>query len=266
LAARYDPAAVRRATDTGVDDRSEVSAVRVARIAVTAVVTLALAGAGAGCSSPSSGTATASPHPTVSVGTLAPPPIAGTPTVGLPSLGSTLVPPALPIPPTAAGPANLPSYTSPPITSPAFPSPAPSLSKVVLGSDGFGAVKLGMTASRAQATHLVGAASLAPGQTCPTARLLAAPSGGMPSLFFSPTLGLVAIYAYPGITTPTGIKIGSSFADLQRAYPTWRGLQGNEGVGYVPAPGSTTSEYRIAVSNGHVIELAIQLNNEDCYE
>ena len=33
-----------------------------------------------------------------------------------------------------------------------------------------------------------------------------------------------------------------------------------------PAPGSTTSEYRIAVSNGHVIELAIQFNNEDCYE
>ena len=123
-----------------------------------------------------------------------------------------------------------------------------------------------MTAAQAQATHLVSTASLAPGQTCPTGRLLAAPSGGLPSLYYSPSLGLAAIYAYPGITTPAGIKIGSTLAQLQQAYPTWRGLQGDEGVGYVAAPGSTTSEFRIAVSNGHVIELAVQLNNEDCYE
>ena len=126
--------------------------------------------------------------------------------------------------------------------------------------------QVGARFAQAQATHLVSTASLAPGQTCPTGRLLAAPSGGLPSLYYSPSLGLVAIYAYPGITTPAGIKIGSTLAQLQQAYPTWRGLQGDEGVGYVAAPGSTTSEFRIAMSNGHVIELAVQLNNEDCYE
>jgi hypothetical protein len=231
-----------------------VSAVRVVRIAITVAVAVALAGVSAACSSPSTGTATASPHPVIRV----PAPT----TVNVPSPGPTLGLPGQPTVPTIAVPPAVPP-APPPI---ATPTAAPSLSKVVLGSSGFGALKLGMTAAQARATHLVGTASLAPGQTCPTGRLLAAPSGGAPSLFYSPSLGLVAIYAYPGITTPAGVKVGSTLARLQRAYPTWRGLQGDEGVGYVAAPGSTTSEYRIAVSNGHVIELAIQLDNEDCYE
>ncbi len=193
-------------------------------------------------------------------------PTPAAPTVNVPSPGPTLGAPGQPIVPTVALPPAVPPALPPIIATPSTPTAPPSLSTVVLGSTGFGALKLGMTAAQAQATHLVSTASLAPGQTCRTGRLLAAPSGGAPSLFYSPSLGLVAIYAYPGITTTAGIKIGSTLAQLQQAYPTWRGLQGDEGVGYVAAPASTTSEYRIAVSNGHVIELAVQLNNEDCYE
>jgi hypothetical protein len=233
--------------------------VRVVRVAITAAVAVALAGVGAACSSPSTGTATASARPTTSEGT------PSQPTLTVPSLGPTLPAPGQPIVPTVAVPPAV-SSLLPPITSPSTPTAVPTLSSVVLGSSGFGALRLGMTATEAQATHLVGSASLAPGETCPTGRLLAAPSGGTPSLFFSPSLGLAAIYAYPGITTPAGIKVGSTLAALQQAYPSWRGLQGDAGVGYVAAPGSTTSEYRIAVSNGRVIELAIQLDDEDCYE
>jgi hypothetical protein len=233
--------------------------VHVVQVAIAAAVAVALAGVSAACSSPSTGTATPSSRPTTRVGT----PVPATPTV--PSLGPTLPIPGQPIVPNLTVPPAVPPAL-PPVTSPAAATTAPSLSTVVLGPTGFGALKLGMTAAQAQATHLVGPASLAPGEICPTGRLLAAPSGETPPLFFSPSLGLVAIYAYPGITTPAGIKVGSALADLQRAYPTWRGLQGDEGVGYVAAPGSTTSEYRIAVSNGNVIELAIQLNDEDCYE
>jgi hypothetical protein len=241
-----------------VDEGSGVSAVRVVRVAIVAV-TVVFAGASAACSSPSTGTATARPRPTVSVRAPVQPTLTG------PSLAPNVLAPGQPMVPSAVAPPAIPP-PPPALTSPPTPTTVPTLSKVVLASYGFGALRLGMTAAEAQTTHLVGTASLAPGETCPTGRLLAAPSGGTPSLFFSPSLGLVAIYAYPGITTPAGIKVGSALADLRRAYPTWRGLQGDEGVGYVAAPGSTTSEYRIAVSNGHVIELAIQLDDEDCYE
>ena len=162
---------------------------RVVRFAITAAVTVALAGVSAACSSPSTGTATASPRPTIRVSTPAPP------TVNVPSPGSTLGAPGQPIVPTLVVPPAIPPAL-PPATSPATATTAPSLSKVVLGSNGFGALKLGMTAAQAQATHLVGTASLAPGQTCPTGRLLAAPSGGAPSLFYSPSLGLAANFFF----------------------------------------------------------------------
>jgi hypothetical protein len=223
-----------------------VSAVSPARIGAAAVVA-ALVGVIAACSNRETGTPPASPSPAITL----PVPRGQTPSFSAPTL---------------LGP--LPSLTPVPTVTPptATLAPTPTLSRVVLGPDGYGALKLGMTPAQAQATHLVGTASIAPGQTCPTGRLLAAPSGGPPSLFFSASLGLVAIYAYPGITTPAGITVGSTVAQLQQAYPTWRGLQGIEGVGYVPAPGSATTEYRIAVSSGHVIEIAIQLDDEDCYE
>jgi hypothetical protein len=142
----------------------------------------------------------------------------------------------------------------------------PTLSSTVLGPNGFGALRLGMTPAQAQATHLIGTPQTQSGQACATARLLAAPGVNTPSVFFSPTLGLAAIYAYAGITTPAGIAVGSTFTELTFAYPTWRGLQGSEGVGYVPANGASESEYRIAVSNGRVTQLALQLDAEDCYE
>ncbi|HKE65572.1 MAG TPA: hypothetical protein VKB59_13125 [Micromonosporaceae bacterium] len=213
-----------------------MSSVRFVAVAVTAALIVAVAG----CTSDKPGTPTARPSQTTSGQLTTVPPTAPTGTVTTPSL---------------------PAGTVPPVTT----SP-PKLSKIVLGPDGFGAVKLGMTPAQAQATHLVSKPTTEVGQTCQTGRLLAAPSGGSPSLFFSPTLGLAAIYAYPGITTPAGIKIGSTLAQLQLAYPTWQGLQGNEGPGYVVADGGLASQYRIAVSNGRVIEIAVQFDAQDCYE
>ena len=203
---------------------------------------VALVGVIAACSNRETGTPPANPSPAITLSA----PRGQTPSVSAP----------VPLGPLRS---SSPAPTVAPTRATVTPTPTLSPSRVVLGPDGYGALKLGMTPAQAQATHLVGSASAAPGQTCPTGRLLAAPSGGPPSLFFSPLLGLVAIYAYPGITTPAGITVGSTVAQLQQAYPTWRGLQGIEGVGYVLAPGSATSEYRIAVSSGHVIEVAIQI-------
>jgi hypothetical protein len=215
---------------------------------VAVVVIATLAGAVAACTSHSAGTPTARPLPTGQTPAVTPNPSTGTP--------------QLAGPPASVGPVpSLPATLVPPVT-----TTAPKVSATVLGPDGFGALKLGMTPAQAQATHLVTTTSTAPGQDCATGRLSTAPSGGSPSLFFSPTLGLAAVYAYPGITTPAGIMIGSTLAQVQAAYPTWRGLQGDEGPGYVSAAGTSASQYRIAVSNGRVIEIAIQLDDQDCYE
>src|SRR5262245_59871130 len=181
-----------------------MSSVRVVAVAVIAALVVAVAG----CTSNKTGTSTARPAQSGSNRVTTPTPIS-------PSTGPITTP-------------SVPTGTVPPITT----SP-PQLSRTVLGPDGFGAVKLGMTLAQAQATHLVSTPTTELGQTSSTGRLLAAPSDGSPSLFFSPTLGLAAIDAYPGITTPAGIKIGSTLAQLQLAYPTWQGLQGNEGPGYV---------------------------------
>jgi len=164
------------------------------------------------------------------------------------------VPSAGTVPPIGAQPPSLPQLTVGPV------------SRTVLGPDGFGALKLGMTPAQAQATHLVTRASTPPGGGCPLGRLLAAPSGTTPSLFYSPAFGLAAIWAYPGITTPAGVAIGSTLSKLKQAYPTWRGIQGDQGPGYVSIGDGSAVQYRIAVSNGRVIELALQLDSQDCYE
>jgi hypothetical protein len=88
-------------------------------------------------------------------------------------------------------------------------------------------------------------------------------------LVFSGTTGhLVAIYAYPGVKTPEGIGLGSSYADLHRAYPSWQSYSGDHtnGRGGAPVPGNPKAHYRIVVSEHKVIELSLDGDDQDCYE
>jgi hypothetical protein len=217
------------------------------------VAILACAGGSAACTTSGGGTPSAH-FVSVAPSVAGPPSPAASPsTPPIPSTSISSTAPAGTMTATATPPAI------------GLPSPSRSVSAVVLGPNGFGPLRLGMTPAQAMATHLTSAASVSPGQACPTGRLLHGPSAGTPSLFFSPTLGLAAIYAYPGITTPAGVTLGSPLVQLQQAYPSWLGLQGGaEGIGYVAVTGST--EYRITVSGGRVVELAIQLDDEDCYD
>lgn len=178
------------------------------------------------------------------------------------------------IPSTSFSRTARPQLTPPATTTPtATPTVTPSAtfattgSSMVFGPTGLGGLQLGMTAAQASATHLIGPLPSPPAEGCMTADMLAGkPGHGLPGLFFSPTLGLAAIYAYPGVKTPEGIGLGSTLAQVTTAYPSWQGLDGNAGHGWVGVPGSETAVYRIDIRDGVVDQLDIQLTSQDCYE
>jgi hypothetical protein len=102
-----------------------------------------------------------------------------------------------------------------------------------------------------------------------------APAPGGPNLygqlFFSASTGrLVAIYAYPGVQTPQGVELGSSFAQMHAAYPDWNPVpvpgSSTDGRGGVKVPGNPNAHFRIVVAAGTVVQLSLDDNHQDCYE
>ncbi|MEU7845571.1 hypothetical protein AB0B39_31900 [Micromonospora sp. NPDC049114] len=198
----------------------------------------------AGCSSPAHQDGNAapagSPEPTTSAATT------GTPTPSTPPSS----PPSSPSSPSSARPASDP-------TRPA---------SLVLGPDGIGSLKLGMTRQQATGTGLLRTFTNNAGG-CAPAHLRAAPTGDEVVLL-SPTLGIATIDAYAGIRTPEGARIGMSSAEMLRIYPTWKAADGDatNGRGTAKTPGNSKAVYRIETKNGKVISLTLQYANQDCYE
>ncbi len=145
-------------------------------------------------------------------------------------------------------------------------STLPARTPLTLGPNGIGALKLGMTRTQAEATGLV-----AKFQNEPNSRLclwrtrLVGAHGDGGIVFHSETLGVATIDAFKGIKTPEGVKIGSSVADVRRAYPGFS-VDPEISRGYVTVPGNSKAVYRISVDNGVVNELTLQLRDQNCYE
>jgi hypothetical protein len=156
-------------------------------------------------------------------------------------------------PPTTAGAAA---------TTPAPPSPTVP----VLGPDGFGALKLGMTRDQAVASGAVAPFEFdSDNVTCaPSAALSSAPAGEG-TVFVSGNLGVAAIEAYPGVQTPEGIAIGTPEATVHQTYPGWD-FSDHLMRGWAKVPGNDAAYYRIALEDGAVRELTLQFVNQDCYE
>src|SRR4029079_19669042 len=141
----------------------------------------------------------------------------------------------------------------------------------VIGPFGFGALKLGMTKKQAEATGLTRDVDPSVKASCGMdgkdglLRYVRRMDNDSLSgwLVFSGTTGrLVAMYSYPGITTPEGIGLGSSYEDLHRAYPSWHIYSDDHtyGRGGVHVPGNPKAHYRIVVSKHKVIQLSLDGN------
>jgi hypothetical protein len=154
--------------------------------------------------------------------------------------------------------------------------PATTKSSLRLGPTGLGQVKLGQSLHDALATGAVTPIAGADDACLVRGRFKATPPADPDSLaddaglIFAGSLGVTAIYAYAGVSTPEGIHLGSSYADMKKAYPSWHSVYGADdnpdGRGLVSVPGNAGAVYRIATHGGVVISLAIQFQHQNCYE
>lgn len=178
-------------------------------------------------------------------------------------------------PSTSASPSTSPSAPSTPSTpARATASHRPSSPKV-LGPYGFGALKLGMSSKSATATGLIAPWRGTAASGCSLySHLVGATGGGdggdAGNVMFSGSTGVEVIEAYPGVSTPEGIHLGSTTAQMRDAYPDWTNSQDQdphaEGVGGADVPGNSKAGYRIQTRNGKVVALTLQLGTENCYE
>ncbi|MEV6298962.1 hypothetical protein AB0M02_06110 [Actinoplanes sp. NPDC051861] len=176
---------------------------------------------------------------------------------------------------TSAGPATASPSAAPTTAQPSSPTPSRTAGKpqsraLVLGPTGLGQLKIGMSVKDAVATGEIKAAYK--GEGCGSSELRAAGSSDI-TVITSSDKGLVFIPAYDRIATPAGIRIGSTIAQVRAAYSdfalnpideedfqgTGRGLAGTEdrydGV-----------HYRFHFKNNKVAELALEHDEQNCYE
>jgi hypothetical protein len=184
--------------------------------------------------------------------------------------------------PPSSGPAgesasSTPSATPTPSASPtAAPSP-PGRPVARMGPTGYGRLKLGMTKAQARKTGLTTGVSGQQG-ACGgqgdgylTGSPLMDGDAIAGRLFFSPRTGrLAAIYAFPGMSTPEGIRLGSTYERVHAAYPTWTPLgglgDGTEGRGHGDVSGNPDAHYRISIQDGRVTQLSLDSKRDGCYE
>lgn len=141
---------------------------------------------------------------------------------------------------------------------------ADAQTKPTLGPYGYGAVKLGMTVAQAKATGEV-VKKTPGGDGCSGWDLKKSPtSKDSVGIYISPKVGVAAIFAAKGMTTPEGIKIGSTTEQLKAAYRHIK--QDTHGYYVITAPGNKKAHYSFGITHGKVAEYGIALNNQDCFD
>lgn len=135
--------------------------------------------------------------------------------------------------------------------------------KPTLGPYGYGAVKLGMSATKAKATGKIVFKMAAGAGSCSGWDLKAHPTGkGRVGLYISKNVGVAVILAPKGVKTPQGVGLGSTMKQVKRAYPRLK--TSPSGFPYVSVPGNPKAYYAFLHSKGKVRQLAFALDTQNC--
>ncbi|QWF80280.1 hypothetical protein [Amycolatopsis sp. CA-230715] len=186
---------------------------------------------------------------------------------------SSAVPPPLappPVPQTSVNTSSAPVITPPPSqvsgkppskgkpsAGAVTPTKPQTRSSGVLGPDGYGALKIGMSFDDAVAAGLL-AKTAKPPVGCGTYDL-AEGAAAVDNVRISEKAGVNQIWA-SGAATPEGIGVGSTEEAVKKAYPSAALNQYGQYV--VPsAPGAT---YELAVHTGTVNQFHLTSENQDC--
>jgi hypothetical protein len=138
-------------------------------------------------------------------------------------------------------------------------------SALVLGPDGVGDLKLGMSLPAALGTGLLtGKSAVDPGG-CDAGYRLKSTANSV--IWFSADKKIIAIGAEAA--TPEGITVGSSRADVKRAYPKYDQVSDPEpmdGRGLAAVPGNSKAQFRIVIEDDKVTSVTLQSTEQGCYE
>jgi hypothetical protein len=174
-----------------------------------------------------------------------------------------------PGPPSSSVSESPPGESATPVSTGTSPATQPAADPTYkLGPTGIGPLKLGMTRAQAEATGIVNK-FISPADTnsvCPWQSTVRHPSGIGSQVYISTKLGVAIIEAAGPLKTPDGIGIGSSRADVLRAYPGFRLIDGtvDNGKGFAKVPGNSNASYHFAFQNGTVYYLVLAISNQDC--
>ncbi|WP_436493547.1 hypothetical protein [Actinokineospora sp. HUAS TT18] len=163
-----------------------------------------------------------------------------------------------PASPTTVTPTSTAATTAPSATAapPGSGAPSSAVPAPLLGPDGFGGLKLGMSRDQALATKLI--TDVPASTSCAVHKLKAGDTG----VFISARLGLAAI-AYPaGARTPEGIGAGATLPAVKRAYPKLDAIPSGY---FADVPGNPAARYVLFVDGDKVKAVDLELKAQDCY-
>ena len=159
------------------------------------------------------------------------------------------------VPASAQSPSRAASRIS---TTSAVSQQRPASTDPTIGPDGWGRVMLGMSEAAAVATDEFDMSEGVSGSPCRRYWL----RGGNAPVDISPTYGVARISAKSGVTTPEGIGVGSTDADVMSAYPD------ATTANYVitaPVPGNPDAVYIFRTDpSQRIFSLRLELATHNC--